>query len=155
MELGACICTPQAPACPQCPLQAQCHAHARQEQHKGSSSASAVTKYPLKVRVACGIPALPYRLLLLSNPSPRSYRPHLPCRTVCSLSSPQSGSLQTSKPSRREDFAAAAVVVYKAGPQEESCYLMVQRPSAGLLAGRMVVKQLFLAGCCKTPSRGK
>jgi hypothetical protein len=56
MELGATVCMPQNPCCPDCPVSHSCQAHAAVkdfESSGGSSQADAaprVTDYPIKVR---------------------------------------------------------------------------------------------------------
>ncbi|KAK7889694.1 hypothetical protein WMY93_025254 [Mugilogobius chulae] len=123
MELGACICTPKAPLCSQCPIQSHCRSH-----HKVSYIQQQNTNK------------------LVGNTRKRS--PSVPdieeCANsdVCLLcpSEPWENELgvmnfprkPTKKPPRVERTLTCLVIKPRDGQDE---YLLTQRPNKGLLAG--------------------
>ncbi|XP_049735083.1 adenine DNA glycosylase isoform X1 [Elephas maximus indicus] len=119
MELGATVCTPQRPLCSQCPVQSLCWACQRVEQEQLSASQNLPHSLDVEECASntgqcqlCPSPTKPWdRTLGVANfPRKASRRPP------------------------REEYSATCVLE-QPGALGGSRFLLVQRPSSGLLAG--------------------
>ncbi|XP_042535729.1 adenine DNA glycosylase isoform X2 [Dipodomys spectabilis] len=119
MELGATVCTPQRPLCSQCPIQDLCWARQKVEQERLSGSRS----LPGSPDVEECAPN-PGRCQLCPPPS----EPWDPTMGVTNF--PRKA---TRKPPREE--CSAICVLEQPRAQGGACFLLVQRPNSGLLAG--------------------
>ncbi|XP_069843469.1 adenine DNA glycosylase-like isoform X4 [Dipodomys merriami] len=119
MELGATVCTPQRPLCSQCPIQDLCWARQKVEQEQLSVSQS--------------LPGSPDVEECAPNPGqcqlcPPPSEPWDPTMGVTNF--PRKA---TRKPPREE--CSAICVLEQPRAQGGACFLLVQRPNSGLLAG--------------------
>lgn len=120
MELGATLCSPSSPACGTCPLQDICLARLQQQSHLAAGGcledAPSLTQYPCKV-----------------GSEGATFHAHI-CVHADSLPD-----MQAAKQQRRAEARQVAVVQLMRstqGAQEAAMhYLLVKRPSQGLLAG--------------------
>ncbi|KAM4722941.1 adenine DNA glycosylase [Rhinophrynus dorsalis] len=137
MELGATVCTPKKPLCTECPLQGQCRAY-----KKVKAELASATKTLLKSR---------------TEPKAEDIGDIEECdlaRGTCTLCIPHSDTWESSlgvanfprksakKPSRVEHTMIC--VWERCGEQREAEYLIVQRPSSGLLAGMWEFPSMLL-----------
>ncbi|MEE6495231.1 hypothetical protein FKM82_001985 [Ascaphus truei] len=137
MELGATVCTPKKPLCSECPLQGQCRAHKRVE----VELASAVDKL---VKGRAEPKAKNIGDIEECDLVPGS------CALCASPSEPWDSTLgvanfprkSAKKPSRVEQTVTC--VWERRGEQDEPEYLIVQRPSSGLLAGMWEFPSMLL-----------
>uniref|UniRef100_A0A8D0GD59 Adenine DNA glycosylase n=1 Tax=Sphenodon punctatus TaxID=8508 RepID=A0A8D0GD59_SPHPU len=128
MELGATVCTPRAPLCMECPVKQHCRAHSRVERELGAAAR---------------------RLLGAAASEPPRVPDVEECAAAsmgsCSLCLPPSESWDSSlgvanyprKAAKKQPRMerTATCVLERRGHQGEPEYLLVQRPSSGLLAG--------------------
>ena len=161
MELGATVCVPNTePKCGECPVSASCaafqaaQAHVREGGEPSAAGAPRVTDYPTKVGALLRCPTAATALLAI-----------VPCLLPCVPMDPAADLLlvllllvlcwlaQVEKAEKREETVAVAVVqlVPPGAPPPGSApaagrFLLVQRPSSGLLAGLWQFPLLPLAG---------
>ncbi|NP_001072831.1 adenine DNA glycosylase [Xenopus tropicalis] len=128
MELGATVCTPKKPLCTACPLQGQCKAYLKVIAEKESAVKTLIKKQASPIAKDVG------------DIEDCDLGPGL-CALCVPTSDPWDSSLgvanfprkSAKKPSRMEQTAIC--VWEKCGDHGELEYLIVQRPSSGLLAG--------------------
>uniref|UniRef100_A0A8C8SMC8 Adenine DNA glycosylase n=1 Tax=Pelusios castaneus TaxID=367368 RepID=A0A8C8SMC8_9SAUR len=128
MELGATVCTPRAPLCAECPVKHLCRARCRVEKELQLASKR------LLGEVASSCPQVP-----AVEECAAAAAGH--CSLCPPAAEPWDSSLGVAnfprrvakKPPRAE--RTATCVLERRGPRGESEYLIVQRPSSGLLAG--------------------
>ncbi|KAM9001545.1 adenine DNA glycosylase [Sarcophilus harrisii] len=124
MELGATVCTPRGPLCPECPVRGFCHAQKRVEREQAAASQRLLGSLePETLDVEECAPRRP-GLCPLCLPPSEPWRPDLGVANF-----PR----QPARKAPREQRTALCVL-QQPGP-ETGRFLLVQRPSSGLLAG--------------------
>jgi A/G-specific adenine glycosylase len=119
MELGACVCTPKAPSCDQCPVRSQCHAHAEVTSSKRPH----------------------IKLQLETDSDSDSNQSCTVCVSDCELARRAPNSVteyplpKVRKPPREENVAVC-VVRRQNSVTHQIEYLLVKRPPKGLLANQ-------------------
>ncbi|XP_074122207.1 adenine DNA glycosylase isoform X1 [Sminthopsis crassicaudata] len=124
MELGATVCTPRGPLCPECPVRGFCQAQKRVEREQAAASRRLLgSPEPETLDVEECAPRRP-GLCPLCPPPSEPWRPDLGVANF-----PR----QPARKAPREQRTALCVLQQ---PGPETCrFLLVQRPSSGLLAG--------------------
>ncbi|XP_018113826.1 adenine DNA glycosylase isoform X2 [Xenopus laevis] len=137
MELGATVCTPKKPLCTECPLQGQCKAFLKVNAEKEHAVKTLIKKQAVLNAEDVGD-------IEECDLGPGS------CALCVPSSDPWDSSLgvanfprkSAKKPSRVEQTATC--VWEKCGDRGELEYLIVQRPSSGLLAGMWEFPSILL-----------
>ncbi|XP_075037740.1 adenine DNA glycosylase [Mixophyes fleayi] len=135
MELGATVCTPKKPMCPECPLQSLCRAYKKVE----LESTSALSKYVYRRAdsrpgIISDIEECAAMSCTLCIPSSAPWDPSLGVANFPRKSA--------KKPSRVEQTVTC--VWERRGSVGEMEYLLVQRPQTGLLAGMWEFPSMLL-----------
>ncbi|XP_025942424.1 adenine DNA glycosylase [Apteryx rowi] len=131
MELGATVCVPKAPLCEECPVKQHCRARRRVEKELGLASRRLLGTCPPVPDVEdCGVGGCP-----LCPPATEPWDSSLGVTNF------------PRKAAKKQPRAArtAACVLERRGRRGAPEYLIVQRPSSGLLAGLWEFPSLPLA----------
>ncbi|XP_020843239.1 adenine DNA glycosylase [Phascolarctos cinereus] len=125
MELGATVCTPRGPLCPECPVRGFCQAQKRVEKEQTAASGRLLGS-PEQEKMLEVEECAPRR----AGSCPLCLSPSEPWRQDLGVANfPR----QPARKAPREQRAAVCVL-QQPGP-ETGRFLLVQRPSSGLLAG--------------------
>ncbi|XP_025909411.1 adenine DNA glycosylase, partial [Nothoprocta perdicaria] len=131
MELGATVCVPKAPLCAECPVKQHCHARRRVEKELGLASQRLLGTCPAVPDVEdCGAGGCP-----LCPPATEPWDSSLGVTNF-----PRKAAKKQPRAAR-----AATCVLERGGRRGAPRYLIVQRPSSGLLAGLWEFPSLPLA----------
>ncbi|OXB78918.1 UNVERIFIED_CONTAM: hypothetical protein H355_013798 [Colinus virginianus] len=131
MELGATVCTPKSPLCGECPVKEHCHAWRRVEKELASASQKLSAKpTPVPDVEDCGIGGCP-----LCPPAAEPWDSSLGVTNF-----PRKAVRKQPRVER-----TATCVLERRGRLGAPEYLIVQRPSSGLLAGLWEFPSLPLA----------
>ncbi|XP_063283228.1 adenine DNA glycosylase isoform X3 [Pelobates fuscus] len=136
MELGATVCTPKKPRCTECPLQSQCRAYEKVEADLTSAAGKLTNRNPDPKYAAGDIEEcdLAHGSCTLCLPSSDLWD-----RSLGVTNFPRKSA---KKASRVEQTLTC--VWQRCGQEEEPEYLLVQRPSSGLLAGMWEFPSMLL-----------
>ncbi|KAM8930103.1 adenine DNA glycosylase [Pelodytes ibericus] len=143
MELGATVCTPKKPQCPDCPLQSQCRAYRKAEMELDSSVRKYLTGKSDPVISDIEDCDLPPGSCTLCMPPTDTWD-----RSLGVANFPR-------KPAKRRSRVEQTIccVCERSGDEKE--YLLVQRPRSGLLAGMWEFPSMLLEKVVTEEDRGQ
>ncbi|XP_065409793.1 adenine DNA glycosylase isoform X3 [Chrysemys picta bellii] len=128
MELGATVCTPRAPLCMECPVKPYCRARCRVEKELELASKRLLGKAASSCSQAPDIEECAAATAGSCSLCPPATEPWDSSLGVANF--PRRAAKKQPRAER-----TATCVLERRGPQGEPEYLIVQRPSSGLLAG--------------------
>lgn len=144
MEFGATVCTPKSPSCSNCTLNKYCRAYKQVEEYNKKSTEL------LTAKLNNNKPLLTPEISDIEN-----------CELCLSSEMPWDPSLGVCnypmKPKKKEakEETFATFVVQRSNPDDETQFLIVQRPKTGLLAGMWEFPNIELTSEAKSDTVSK